>query len=86
MIENRVLMDDSDGLMYGEDVFMDGDLFDRFDFFYGYLGYDDFVMFMLCEGVMILDYMVEDFGEYGMYNGEVYLNFVGYLVSFYVMV
>lgn len=85
MIENKVVMEDNDSLMYGDDFFMDGDLFDRFDFFYGYLGYDDFVMLMLCEGVMILEYMMEDLGEFGMFNGELYLNFVGYFVSLYVM-
>lgn len=86
MIENCVLVEDDDSLMYVEDGFMDGDFLDRLDLFYGYLGYDDLVMFMLCEGVMILEYMMEGMSEYGMYNGDVYLSFVGYFVSVYGMV
>lgn len=85
MIENRVPMDDSDGLMYGEDAFMDGDPLDRPDLFYGHPGYDDPVTLMSREGAMTPDYMVEDPGEYGMYNGEAYLNPAGHPVSPYAM-
>lgn len=85
MIENRVPMDDSDGLMYGDDAFMDGDPLDRPELFYGHPGYDDPVTLMSREGAMTPEYMVEDPGEYGMYNGEAYLNSAGHPVSPYAM-
>lgn len=85
MIENRVPMEDSEGLMYGDDAFMDGDPLDRPDLFYGHPGYDDPVTLMSREGAMSPDYMMEDPGEYGMYNGEAYLNPAGHPVSPYAM-
>ena len=84
MVENKV-MEDNDSLMYGEDSFMDGDPLDRPDLFYGHPGYDDPVTLMSREGAMTPEYMMEDRGEYGMYNGEAYLNPTGHPVSPYAM-
>ena len=85
MIENRVAMEDNDGLMYGDDGFMDGDPLDRPDLFYGHPGYDDPVTLMSREGAMSPDYLMEDPGEYGMYNGEAYMDAAGHPVSPYAM-
>lgn len=67
-------MEDSDSMMYDDDRFMDGDPLDRPDLFYGHPGYDDPVTLMSREGAMTPEFMVEDPGEYGMYNGEAYLS------------
>ena len=78
-------MEDSDSLMYGDDGFMDGDPLDRPDLFYGHPGYDDPVTLMSREGAMTPEYMMEEPGEYGMYNGEAYLSPAGHPVSPYAM-
>lgn len=85
MIENKVVMEDNDSLMYGDDSFMDSDPLDRPDLFYGHPGYDDPVTLMSREGAMTPEYMMEDPGEFGMFNGESYLNPAGHPVSPYAM-
>ena len=85
MIEKSAQMEDSDGLMYGDEPFMDGDPLDRPDLFYGHPGFDDPVTLMSREGAMSPDYMMEEQGDYGMYNGEAYLSPAGHPVSPYAM-
>ena len=75
MVENRAQMDDDgvlDGVMYGDEPpFMDGDLLDRADLFYGHPGYDDPVTMISREGAVTPELMISgDPGEYGAFNGE----------------
>lgn len=74
MVENRAQMDeDSDGIMYGDEPpYMEGDLLDRADLFYGHPGYDDPVTLMSREGAVTPEFVVNDEGEYAVYNGEEY--------------
>ena len=72
MIETRLQMDENDAL-YGDDgPFMDGDLLDRPDLFYGQPGYDDPVTLMSRDGATTPEFIINDQGDYGMYNGEGY--------------
>lgn len=71
MIENRAQMDEEEGFMYaGEDEtpYLDADLLDRPELFYGHPGYDDPVTLMSREGATTPDFMGGDPGEYVMYD------------------
>lgn len=71
MIENRIQMDEDEGFMYAGDdeaPYLDGDLLDRPELFYGHPGYDDPVTLMSREGATTPDFMGGEPGEYLMYN------------------
>ena len=71
MIENRVQMDEDEGFMYAGDdeaPYLDGDLLDRPELFYGHPGYDDPVTLMSREGAATPDFMGAEPGEYLMYD------------------
>ena len=85
MIESQIQMDENDAL-YGDDApFMDGDLLDRPDLFYGQPGYDDPVTLMSRDGATTPDFMINDQGGYGMYNGEGYSEAYGQSLEPYAM-
>lgn len=74
MIENRAQMDDDEGFMYGGDEapYLDGDLLDRQELFYGHPGYDDPVTLMSREGAVSPDFIGGEQGDYLMYEDQRY--------------
>ncbi|XP_032235565.2 kinesin-associated protein 3 [Nematostella vectensis] len=75
MIENHAQTDGDVEGYYGDEVpYLDGDLLDRPDLFYGHPGYDDPVTLISREGAVTPEFIGDEQGEYMMYNGQGYID------------